>query len=83
MLNKIVHHSGQNVRHFLDTSSVSSRSGVARHYLAGSFGLLDPLARDRIYDVQYTELMCRRAVLQLLEDFLDDGRVGLEVRART
>ena len=82
MLNKIVHHSGQNVRHFLDTSSVSSRSGVARHYLAGSFGLLDPLARDRIYDVQYTELMCRGAVLQLLEDFLDDVRVGLEVRAR-
>lgn len=83
MLNKIVHHSGQYVGHLLDTCSVGSRSGVARHYLPGSFGLLDPLARDRIYDVQYTELMRRGAVLQLLENLLDDGRVGLEVRART
>jgi hypothetical protein len=27
--------------------------------------------------------MSRGAVLQLLEDFLDDGRIGLEVRERT
>ena len=83
MLNKIVHHSGQHVRHLLDTCSVGSWSGVAGHYLPGCFGLLDPLARDRIYDVQHTELMCRGAVLQLLEDLLDDGRVGLKVGGRT
>lgn len=51
--------------------------GGAVDGLAQAFGAFQPLAGYTVYDVEYSQLMCSRRLLEVCIYFLNEDRLGL------
>ncbi len=77
MLDDIVHQNGQQLRHAIDPGRIGAIAGIGVHGLMGLAGMVYPLSRYRIYDVQDAQFMCSRGLLEVSVDLLDDDRFRL------
>lgn len=68
----VVHEDGQQFSHSGHTSSKSPIRGSAAWLLTCLSGLIYPLACYRIYNIQNSQFVCRRCLLEVRVDFLDE-----------
>lgn len=62
----------------MDSSGVSSILCRAIDGLAMLFRLIDPFASYGIYDIEYSQFVRGRGLLEMSVDFLDQYRLGLQ-----
>lgn len=63
----------------MDASGKGSISSGAVYRLALGLGLLEPLAGDRVYNVQHAQLVVSVRLLEVSVEFLNEHRLGLDV----
>lgn len=71
--NDIVHQDWHQLRHPVDAGGEAAIWGGAADRLALLFGLFQPFAGYRVYNVEDTKLMCTGGFLEVGEDLLDEN----------
>lgn len=71
--NDIVHQDWHELRHPVDAGSEAAIRGRAADGLALLFGLFQPFAGYRVYNVEDTKLMCTGGFLEVGVDLLDEN----------
>lgn len=70
--NDVVHQNGYQFCYSMHASSECSVWRRKTRRLSLSFGLVQPLSRYRVYDVEYSQFVCARCFLEVGEEFLDE-----------
>lgn len=76
-LQDVIHQNGHEFRHSVDASGVGSILGRAVYCLCLGLCLLQPFSGYRVYDVEYSQLVCSWCLLEVGVDLLDEDRLGL------
>ena len=71
--NDIVHQDWHQLRHPVDAGGEAAIRGGAADRLALLFGLFQPFAGYRVYNVEDTKLMCTGGFLEVGVDLLDEN----------
>jgi hypothetical protein len=71
--NDIVHQDWHQLRHPVDAGGEAAIWGGAADRLALLFGLFQPFAGYRVYNVENTKLMCAGGFLEVGVDLLDEN----------
>ena len=77
-LQNVIHQNRHEFCHSVDTSGIGSIRGRAVNSCSLGFGLLEPFAGYRVYDVKNPQLVCSRRLLEMGIDFLNEYGFGLE-----
>ena len=76
----IIHQDGHQFSYSMHTRCKCAILGCTVYGLSLGFGLVHPFARYRVYDVEYSQLVCARCPFKVGEEFLDEQRFGLSRR---
>lgn len=76
-LQDIIHQYGHQFRYSVNTSGIGSILGRAVYCLSLSLGLFEPFPGYRVYDVEYSQLVCSWCLLEVCVDLLDEDGFGL------
>jgi hypothetical protein len=73
----IIHEYGEQLSHSSHTSGESAVWSTTARCLSTLLGLVYPLPGYRVYDVEYSKLVCTRCLLEMGVNLLDEDRFGL------
>lgn len=73
MANYIAHQDRKQFFYSINTSGIRAICGFIVHGLSSKFGLLDPLASYRVYNVKYAKLMGSRGLFKVRVELLDEN----------
>lgn len=76
-LQDVIHQNGHEFRHSVDSSGIGSIRGRAVYCLCLGLGLFEPFPCYRVYDVEYSQLVCSRCLLEVGIYLLYEDGFGL------
>ena len=77
-LKDVIHQHGHQFGYSVYTGRICAIRGRAVNSCSLGFGLLEPFAGYRVYDVKNPQLVCSRRLLEMGIDFLNEYGFGLE-----